>query len=107
MGKLNLGKYKKQTERKSGKGSRNASNVIITDRNPALQVQTSPQIHLEDLLITKEELWALISPTNGALKNWLTMSRPEINILKRDGPLAEIANYVNLVLADKIKKKGK
>lgn len=59
-------------------------------------------VHLEDLLITEEEVWEVIKNAGGQFYNWLTYSKKD-GVLRRKGALYMIINTVNVLIAKKLK----
>ncbi|NLJ20821.1 MAG: hypothetical protein GX429_06860 [Bacteroidales bacterium] len=77
-----------------------------TTKKSSIKKQQQPEIHLEELFISDEELWSELSKRrSGALKNWLTISHPKSDECKRTSELSEIAQAVNKVLISKINKR--
>jgi hypothetical protein len=73
---------------------------------PQQQSHTPPpsEIHLEDLLITNDEIWKVLEPHRGALKNWLTQNHPQSHACIRMGALSEMSSTFNQLLAEKLRQ---
>lgn len=64
----------------------------------------SEEIHLEDLMISQDEIWQKMVPKSRALKNWLTMNHPRSPDCKRGGALSEITLITNEIILEKLKQ---
>jgi hypothetical protein len=94
-----------EEEKPTRKRTRRSSNTS------AKEEKAEPEIHLEDLMISEEELWGRIRMCPGAFRNWLTWVNPykkkkgltEENQLTRNTVMSQICMAVNDMLKLKLK----